>query len=161
MKNSVFKRTIKRMLTYLQRWQVTNSLYHLQRKRDNVRWVQEHDLCAYISGVDIVTHKTKDTFWTNARAHIAYFFWRVNNHEELYRTISNTILDCEDKDVNWVTRAYDKNAISYYLNLTARGREIYPYSHLIGNILNDYYVKWIITTLIVWSLANHIITINF
>jgi hypothetical protein len=148
------------MWTYLQRWQAVNSLYHLQRKRDNVRWVQEHDLCAYIGGIDIVTHKGGDIALTNFRARVAYWFWGVRSHDELYRTIRNTIQDCEDKDVNWIARIYDKNAVSYYLNLTPRGREIYPYSHLLGKFFGNYYVKWIVTGLIVWILANHIITIN-
>jgi hypothetical protein len=145
------------MLTYLQRWQVANSLYHLQRKRDRVQWVQEHDLCAYIGGVDIATHKGPDTLLTKTRAHLAYFFWRVRNHDELYRKIINTIQDCEDENINWITKHYDKNGISYYLNLTARGREVYPFSHLIGNFFGNTYVKWAVTGLIVWLLGKYIV----
>jgi len=153
--------TIRQMWSYLQRWQVANSLYHLQRKRDNKRWVQEHDLFAYISGMNLETHVGGDTPMTTIRAHLAYLFYGVRNHDELYRAIRNIIHDCEDKNVNWIVREYDRNSISPYLNLTARGREIYPYSHLIGQFFGNYYVKWAVTGIIVWILGKHLITVNF
>jgi hypothetical protein len=140
------------MWTYLQRWQVVNSLYHLQRTRDNTRWVQEHDLCAYIGGTDINTSHG-DTVLSKMRARLSCWFFKVRSYDELYQEIRNIIYDCQDKNVNWIVKEQDKNSISPYLNLTARGREIYPYSHLIGIFFGNYYVKWITIAFIVWILA--------
>ncbi len=142
------------MWTYLQRWQITNSLYHLQKRRDGVRWVEEYDLCAFIGGTNMRTHIGPDNLMTKTRARLSYFFFGVNNHDDLFTKIRNIINECEDISVNWITRAKHKDSISDYLNLTTRGREIYPLSHLVGLFFGNYYVKWATTLLIVWSLAH-------
>lgn len=142
------------MWTYLQRWQVANSLYHLQRKRDNIRWVQEYDLIAWITGSDLNEEIPfgDEAFLNKARRRLSYIFFGVSKHDDLYTKIRNIINECEDRDVNWIIRDKENN-FHIYLNLTTRGREIYPYSHLIGIIFSNYYVKWGTTILIIWLLG--------
>ena len=143
------------MWTYLQRWQVINCLYHFQMKRGGVRWAQEHDLIAWIGGSDLRT-QLRDTFLSSARAHLSYFFFGVKNHNDFFIKIRNIINECEDRDVNWIIREpKGKDGISDYLNLTARGRAVYAYSHLVGLLLENYYIKYGITSFVIWLLATH------
>lgn len=146
------------MLVYLQRWQVANSLYHLQKKRNNNEdRVQEHDLCAYIGGKDIQKGKAINTPLEIFRAHLAYIFWRAKDHAGLYRAIEKTIKDCQDKNVSWIIKTNDPDGISYCLDLTARGREVYPFSHLISKFFENYYVRWGVGILFTWLIGQHII----
>ena len=148
------------MWTYLQRWQVVNSLYHLQRKRGGVRWVQEHDLCAWIWGTDMSTSFwDENNFLFKIRGRLCCFFFGVSNINDLYTKIRNIINECEDVNVNWILRAKQKGTVSDYLNLTTRGWEVYPYSHLLGIFFGNYYVKWI-TTLIIVYILTHYLNIN-
>lgn len=123
-------------------------------RRGGVRWVQEHDLIAWIGGSDLRTQQ-HDTILSSFRANLSYFFFGVKNHDDLYTKIRNVINECEDKDVNWIVREKDKHSISDYLNLTTRGREVYTYSHLLGLLFGNSYIKWGVTSLVVWLLATH------
>ncbi len=104
--------------------------------------------------MDIESHVGGDTLFTKIRARLSYILFRARNHDELYRTIQNIIHDREDKDVNWIKRIEGNNAISYYLNLTARGREIYPYSHLIFLFLDYYIIKSAVVIYAGWILSH-------
>jgi len=117
------------MLTFLQRWKVLNALYHLTKHRDGQVWVAEHDLCEWIAGTDIRTHRGKTTFFENSRYRFSYFLFRVRDHAELYQKIRNVIYDCEHVDPVLIRRTKGDNGISDHLCLSPRGNEVYAISY--------------------------------
>lgn len=128
---------IERMRTYLHRWFVINRLYHLTRKRGGVVWVEEHDLCAWLSGQDIETHGGADTVLDRIKFRLAYWFFGVKNHSKLYNKISNVVAHCESSEVNWIKSSKGNDAVSKYIALSPKGEENYALSSLIfGDISN-------------------------
>jgi hypothetical protein len=139
-----------------------NSLYHFRSKRGGVVWIQEHDLIVWLSGINMRTKQGEDTLVEKMRMRLNYFFFGVRNTDDFFTKVRNVIYSCEDPDVRLIRREKaGSHEISDRLNLTTRGEEIYPYSHLIGIFFGNYWVKWALTGLIVWILGKHIVTINF
>jgi len=78
----------------------------------------------------MVTHSGPDTFLERMQFRFWYFFFQVNNHDQLFQKIGNVIYDCENIEPKWIRRTNGDDGISDYLCLSPRGNEVYPISYL-------------------------------
>ena len=157
------------MKTYLQRWWIINRLYRYQKKQ-NLRWgVLEKNFMYWLIGIDIEDGLDKELRGQQhdreSRFFIRLFFWdfkKISSSlgEGLSLEVERTISDCIDKSVGYLSREVINE--KRYLDLTARGREDYAVSHIIGKkILGNAFVKTILISIILifvgWYINSHIL----
>lgn len=118
------------MWNYLHRWKVANALHHLGRKHGMVVWVPEYQLCAWVSGIDMKTHIGIETSWEKLRYKFWYWYFKVENHDQLFQKIHNVLYDMEHIEPAWIRRTKGDDGISDQVALSPRGNEIYAFSHL-------------------------------
>jgi hypothetical protein len=124
------------MKTYLKRWFVINQFYHYQRKT-GIQWEEEGKLVVWIVyKYDLNTLTFAElNIERKVRFIVKLLFGRKNYNgmtlgEGISQEIRNTISDCES--VNYIQKDTPSHlAINYRINLTAKGREEYPFTHLI------------------------------
>jgi hypothetical protein len=107
-------------------------LHRLTRRRDLVVWVEENDLCVWISGQDIKTSQMRDSLWDKLWFKFWYWFFEVHNHNQLYQKIQNIIFALESTEVHWIRREKKSTGeISDHLALSPEGEEVYEVTSLI------------------------------
>lgn len=161
MTSSVPHGILQRMWTYLQRWQMVNSLYHYRQKIDGVSWTGEHELICWVGVRELDTAVESNTPLTRLRRLLVCWFFGVKDFDSFTTKARKLIDDCCGEELHWITRRKGWNSPFPSLNLSVRGEEIYPYSHLIGNVFGNSYVKLAFGLITAWLIGNHLITINW